>query len=222
MKKIIIIPLLILSQISFAQTQKQKDSLANEMCKTIVETVNLPDTIRLRNAFAKHLSAFVSAYPSVNPDSLAESLFYRLQRTCDDFQKLVSKLEPQKGDWAIVDEKPTRVLDNDGCKTFLKYQNYSYLEANGDTVNLEIKNGYWIEHLKDSSYSKLKFKKINDCEFEIAFVESNNTIRKNYSKPGDKYKYYIIDKKENYFFVCTPIIEGQSRFSTFKIYFVKP
>ncbi len=215
------IPLLVLAQISFAQTQKQKDSLADEICKTIVETVNLPDTIRLRNAFSKHVSMFVSAYPDSKPDQLVESLFYRLQRNCPEVQKLLANLQPQKGDWAIVDEKPTTVLDNEGCKTFLKYQVYSYLETNGDTVHLEIKNGYWVEHFKDSSYSKLKLKKLNDCEFEIVFVESNNNIRKSFSKPGDKYKYQIVDKKENYFFMSTEV-EGQNRFSTFKIYFIKP
>lgn len=74
-----------------------------------------------------------------------------------------------------------------------------YPDFNGDTVNLIIDKGLWTDNFKDGTYSKLRFKWINDCEFEIEFIESNNPVQSQFSKKGDKYLYQIIEKKDNYY-----------------------
>ena len=119
--------------------------------------------------------------------------------------------------WEAVNTKPTTRLNKRSCEDFLKYKKYKYLEPEGDTVNLTIENGYWVEHFKDKTFSKLKFYWINDCEFEIEFVESNNKIRKAASKPGDKYKYQILDKKQNFYDMSVEIPETKV-FAVFKLY----
>lgn len=127
-------------------------------------------------------------------------------------------MEPPKGDWETVDEKPNSVVNKKVCRKFIDHINYTYLEANGDTVKLQIENGFWVDHFKDGTYSKLKLNWITDCEFEIEFIESNNKLRKGFSKPGDKYRYQVINKKDNYYEMSVEIL-GTGRHVKLKLYF---
>jgi len=70
----------------------------------------------------------------------------------------------------------------------------------------------------DGTYSKLRFEWVSACEFEIEFLESNNRIRKNFSKPGDKYRYQIVDSKDGYYDMSVEIV-GADMHSLFRMYY---
>ena len=63
MKKILFLFLIIFNFHAFAQTMEQKDSLVNEICKTIIASNNYPDSLQLGIAFQKHLFPFMAKYP---------------------------------------------------------------------------------------------------------------------------------------------------------------
>lgn len=101
---------------------------------------------------------------------------------------------------------------------FRKHKIYKYIEFNGDTTNLKIDNDFWIDNFKDGTYSKLKIYWSSDCYFDIEFINSNNEVRKKISHPGDKYRYTILEKFDNYYLMSVEIT-GIKRFSIFKIYY---
>ncbi|MBL0329403.1 MAG: hypothetical protein IPP64_08310 [Bacteroidetes bacterium] len=220
MKKILFLFLIVFNFHAFAQTMEQKDSLVNEICKTIIASNNYPDSLQLGIAFQKHLFPFMAKYPEDKKKEIWESVYFRLQRNCKEFKAIIDKMEPQQGDWKQLKKIPKTKLKDPVCKQITTYKRLAYLEHNGDSVIVEIKDGFWIDHFKDGTYSKLYFKWINDCEFEIEFVESNNGTRKNFSKPGEKYKYLIADKHKNYYDMVVEPSEKESKvIMSFKIYF---
>ena len=71
--------------------------------------------------------------------------------------------------------------------------------------------------MKDGTYSKLSFEQLAPDEFVITFIESNNKIKKNFSKAGDKYYYSIISKGKNYYTLCVTI-PGLKGSTLFRVY----
>jgi hypothetical protein len=131
---------------TIAQTQEQKDSLVTEICKTISATSRLDDTIRIDYAYHMHLFPFLQKFPEAKAKENMSSIYFRLQRNCGEFKKILERSgkEQQKGDWVVMDYKPNTKLTKEACYNMLKYKKYSYLESTGDTVKLQIENGYWI------------------------------------------------------------------------------
>jgi hypothetical protein len=212
---------LILTLISFianGQTETQKDSLINEICKTINITADLPDSARVRNAFEKHLFPFANKLNTKDRDDFRLSIFYRLHRSCTEFYKIQYRLNKTNGDIVPINKIPQTKLDREGCLNFLKHPYLFYLESSGDTVRAVIKNDVWIETFKDRTNTKLKFKWIDSCAFELEFIESTNFPRSKASKPGDRYRYAILDKQNSFYNMSVEIV-GNDALMTFKIYY---
>jgi hypothetical protein len=220
MKEVFYIPFSFSFVVSFSQTQEKKDSIVNLICDSISKIKNEPDSQRFLKPFFYYFNSFAKEFPQTQKEKLFESIYFRLQRNCIEAKVLLAKVQPPKGDWKSVSEKPKIKLEKMACDKFLKHVQYFYLESNGDTVHLQIKNGYWIDSFEDGTYSKLKFTWLKNCEFELSFIKSNNRIRRNFSKHGDLYKYQVLNKNDNYYDMSVEIA-GSNKFTTFKIYFTQ-
>lgn len=206
MKKRLTLILLTISSLTFAQTEKQTDSLISVMCE-FLQTNTSTDSISLILVYGKHLFPFVERFDENEREKITEKIYYRFQRNCRDFSDLLDRLSPPNGYWEKVVDKPKSRLTKKQCQDFLKHRRFMYPDFNGDTVNLIIDKGLWTDNFKDGTYSKLRFKWINDCEFEIEFIESNNPVQSQFSKKGDKYLYQIIEKKDNYYLMSVQVPE---------------
>lgn len=212
------IGLLFIAVISFGQSQASIDSMEHVICRSIEESTSRVDSIKVIQSFSKHLPAFLANYPENKREEILTHIYDRLQRNCATFWKILNRIDSSQKNWEALNTSPPSTLDKNECRKFLKYKNYKYVEADGDTVNLQIENGYWIDHFKDGTFSKLKFHWVSDCEFEIEFIESNNKIRNDFSNPGDKYRYKILDKRSNYYDMSVEIPE-KNIFAKFKIFY---
>ncbi|WP_218157827.1 hypothetical protein [Lutibacter maritimus] len=210
--------LILISTNIYSQNQMQKDSVANEICKMIENNKNLSDSARIAEVYIKHMYPYLDKFPENQQEEIGTNIYYRLQRNCKEFVEILNRNDPAKGDWKIVNEKPKILIDKSVSQSFNNYEKFRYYEANGDIINVEIKNGFWIDNFLNKTYSKLKFNWINDFTFEIEFIESNNESRKNFSNKGDKYIYEIFNKTENYF-ELTVFADGNNQYLTFKLYF---
>ena len=81
-----------------------------------------------------------------------------------------------------------------------------------------MEKGNWTDSFSNNSLSKLTYNWINETEFELLFLESDNETRSNFSVKGDKYIYQILSK-ENGFYLMTVNIPGQETFEKFKMYY---
>jgi hypothetical protein len=214
----ILFVLCILNCKCFSQTNAANDSLINEICKTLIKNTAVTDSIKISLIVSEHVTPYLTKFDKSKVREIADNIFLRGQRQCKDLGELVSRLTPKKGDWERLNEKPESKLSKDLCSNFLIFKKYTYLESNGDTVNLTIDNGFWIDNFKNGTFSKLKLRWLNSCEFEIEFISSNNELRKKFSKPGDKYKYQILGKLENCYLMAVEIV-GSNQFLSFKLYY---
>jgi hypothetical protein len=190
------------------------------MCEDLNKNKHLNDSIRIDNIYKKYFYPYLSKVSEREVDSIAKSVYFRFQKNCPEFLKILDKSNPGKGDWEIIskDEKPISSAKTNDCKNIASLKNLSYLEHSGDEVLVQIKDGYWIEKFIDGTFSKLNFTWINNCEFELEFIESNNETRGNMSKKGDKFNYEIITKEDTYYSMIA-YIPKQDMYLKFKIYY---
>jgi hypothetical protein len=211
--------LLLLSGPALAQKEAITDKLLQDICKSINERPEDSDSARVTSAFEKHLRPVLAKMNEKELEETYDLVFYRLQRLCLSFSNILTRNSPaSKGDWQQVSEKPASVLKSDVCRELLSHKKLTYLEVTGDTVLMDIRDGFYTDRFVDGTWSKLKFKWIGDCEFEIEFIESTNESRKNFSRPGDKYRYQLLSKHESYYAVSVQSV-GREGYMTFRIYF---
>jgi len=201
-----------------AQQDVATDSLLNEMCITLTKTKELGDSVRFFRAYMKHLEPFLMKMNETQQEKLFDYVYFRLQRNCKEFFEMVSKNVEQLGDWELLDKKPVSTLNKAVCNEFNSRTKYYYRESNGDTVRVTVEKGLWQEEFIDGTYSKLKFRWIGDCEFELEFISSNHHIRKNLSNKGEKYRYQLLEKINNYFSTSAEPV-GTEKYSKFKLYY---
>jgi hypothetical protein len=222
---LMVVSIVLTSQL-YSQSYDQIDSLANEMCETVILISAQNDSIGkpikqdavISQLGEKHVRPYISNIPSHKIDSMILLIELRLEKTCEEYGKIRYEQTENKGDWVRHSDKPEKKLKDIECKYFFKIENYSYLEPNGDKVELEIKNGYWVDHFLDGTFSRLKISTDENCDFTIEFVESNNEIRKGFSKKGDKYNYAILENNDGFYKLSVEIPE-QSIYYTFNLYY---
>jgi hypothetical protein len=113
-------------------------------------------------------------------------------------------------EWKLLNGKPKSTVTKTQCRDISALKKFYYLESNTSKKTfVTIDNGLWYEEFADGTFSKLNFKWISDCEFEIEFIESNNLSRKSLSHKGEKYLYGIYNRKGNDFEIWVADNDGK-------------
>jgi hypothetical protein len=183
------------------QSQTTIDSLVDKICVSINESKSDDDSTKVISAFEKHLYLFFENVPEPERETLLNRIVLRLQAKCKSYSDISLKI-PKNQNWIAVSEVPVSKLSSASCEEFFKIHKFKYVELSGDTTQLKIETGFWIDDLADGTYSKLKFTKTAQCEFEISFLESNNKLKGPYSKVGDRYLYRVLEKGVNSYLLC--------------------
>lgn len=210
--------LILFPLIASGQTEFQKDSLISEICKTINATQKLPDSIRVQNAFQMHLFPYANRLDESDREDFRLDVFYRLHRSCSEFYKIQYRLTKTNRDITAVDKIPQSKLSKKECGEFLNHKQFFSIESSGDTSNSVVMDGIWVQTFKDNTVSKLKFRWLSDCEFELEFIEATNAPRARFSKRGERYIYKILDKEETFYLMSVEIVGNDSQL-TFNLYY---
>ncbi|MGE5108540.1 MAG: hypothetical protein ACM3H8_13395 [Sphingobacteriales bacterium] len=198
-----------------------KDLLVTKICNSFQDdNIIEPDSIKVIRIFKKHLDPYLQGVSQDSAEALTTFVYYRLQRECLVFKDISDRLGDglKKSDWRGVDIEPESEINEEGYNTFFKFKEFKYLEPNGDTSTVHITDSTWVDHFIDGTYSRLSLSKINQNEFVITFIESNNRIRKNFSKPGERYRYKILKRDKNNYLMFVQAVGSQIK-SLFKLYY---
>jgi hypothetical protein len=133
------------------QTDKQIDSLAIQMCKTLEKNINLTDSIRVQSSYEAHLPQFINKFPQGNDDSfnaLMDKIFYRYQKHCKLVGEIIKRNKKTHGDWKSLSSKPKNTLPKTKCREIDKINKFYYIMPDGDRVNVTIDNGLCMKILK--------------------------------------------------------------------------
>jgi len=165
---------------------------------------NGADSLKVNAATAEHLPGFFERFEPANEDAfnaMLEKIYFHLQKNCTAFTSMLDDVNGNQGEWQILKDIPKNSLNKKTCRDLDKIKKFYYFEVNGDVTDVTIDKGIWLENFADGTFSKLEFKWTSDCEFDLIFIESNNTIRKNLSSKGDIYHYGLHEKKDEAYFM---------------------
>jgi hypothetical protein len=218
MKNILIFLLIIISNITFSQTMTEIDSVSIVMCDYLKKMEINNDTLKINTLYEKQLYPYLGKVKQSKTQNVGQQVYYRLQRNCVEFRNLLDRLEPPKEAVTRVTAKPKPEISKKQLTEFKKQTAFYYFEIAGDTTKVVMDNGKWTDSFSDKTFSKLTYNWINDTEFELVFIESNNETRKYFSLKGDKYIYQILSKKDGFYSMSVTIL-GQNTFEKFKMYY---
>ena len=208
---------MVCSHTVFSQTITQIDSVSHSMCTYLNQMEIKNDTLALNTLYNKKVIPYLSNFEMSKVEKIGQQIYYRLQRNCVEFRELLDRIEPPKEAVSRLTYKPkTEVLDSN-LQQFKNTKELYYFEASGDTTQVLIKNGKWLETFADGTYSNLDMNWITNTKFELVFNKSNNETRSNLSVQGDKYVYEILKKEDDYYVVSVNI-PGQTIYEKLKIY----
>jgi hypothetical protein len=221
MKKLSLIALLYgLPISSFAQHSNITDSLTDQICHTLQTLQIKNDSILLNYALEKHLYKYIANMSDEVANNAVERVILRLAYRCDKYNSMMRKLEKPGPHWHYVYRLPPSEVSKAHCDSFFKKENYYYIDGENDTTRLQISSEFWIDHMKDNTFSKLSLKRTSTADFEIAFIESNNNIKSKLSIPGDIYQYRIVRKTDSHYELAVTI-PGISSIALFNVYWQK-
>lgn len=218
MKKKLIIVLIGISNITFSQSMMEIDSVSNVMCDYLKKLKTKNDTLKIKSLYENQLYPYLGKIDESKVDKVGDQVYYRLQRNCVEFRDLLDRLEPPKEEITRITKKPKPEISEMELKEFKNQKKFYYFEVDGDTTNVLMEIGYWTDSFSDKTFSKLTYNWINETEFELVFIESNNEMRSNFSVKGDKFIYQVLSKGKD-FYLMSVNIPGQNTFEKFKIYY---
>lgn len=204
----------------FSQTIIEIDSVSSVLCIELEKTHDVSnDTIRYNNLIETQINKYLGTVEAKNVDRVGRTLYYRLQRNCQEFVELLDRLHPgKKNEIKRVVTKPKSTISKKDLKLFKKTDSFFYYEVNGDRVDLTMSEGKWEDSFKDQTTSKLDYEWISETDFLLTFIGSDNDLRKNFSVPGDQFLYSVISKEKDYF-ILTVKIPSHTKYDEIKLYY---
>jgi hypothetical protein len=199
-------------------SQSVEDKLIDDLCLDIKKAKNLSNEEKLIQ-IDQRLIPYLSNFEENEIEEKFDYIFIRLQKVCEEFSSLIQEIQPPNvaDNWVKLSEYPTIEISEEELDEFKKHSLYYYYEYDGAITNVTITDNLWTDNFVDGTFSKLKFRWVSKTKFEIEFIESDNNIRKNLSKPGEKYYYQIINRENNYYWLLLEIPESNELWK-FKFY----
>lgn len=178
--------------------QELHEKLARELCKCVekqklekIEDIEIcMQTLIIDNAEKLLKFHNVKLITDLSEDVFVD-IGAKFTKNCDYAMRLIKNPIKEK-------------MNNDTSEIFLKCNEfkegeYYYLVAKGmettqmDTTFVTITKTHFYERMNSGkTYSNLKIHWKDNCKFDLEFVESNDSFKKNLSKPGEIYSYEIV------------------------------
>lgn len=218
MKRILLILIFLNFLNSNSQSNQEIDSLSLEMCELLKIQKVKNDSIKVENVFDQSFYPYLGNIDPEIIDNVFNKVYFRFQRNCPEFRAILNKMYPPQDGVSFQKTEPKSKITFEELKEFKKLKKFTYKEVDGKTTKVEISDEYWIDNFSDDTYSKLTFEWISDKKFQLTFIESDNLTRSNFSFPGDKLIYKVLEKKQDHYLLSVNI-EGQEDYEIFKLYF---
>lgn len=196
--------LFMISTIIFCQNiDEKRDLLIQKLCNILSKNKNLDDLARINlvNQDA-NLIKYFKDFPKDKIEAEEEALFYRFQKNCKEYADLIKNYsEKNTENWVSINYLPQSTINESDFKLIKKSSEFYYFDYEGNKTIVKIENNNWIEYFIDESFSKLKLHWLNNNDFNLEFIESNNSMKKSFSRKGEIYQYRILSKENDYYWV---------------------
>ena len=197
--------LFIICSISFSQNiDEKRDILIHNLCKILSENKNLNDLERI-NLVNQNVS-LIKYFKDFSKDEIQaeeEAIFYRFQKNCKEYTDIIKKFsEKNNENWINLENLPKSTINDKDYNLVKSASELYYFDYEGNKTIVKIEDNNWIEYFIDESFSKLKLYWIKNNDFNLEFLESNNSMKKSFSRKGEIYQYRIVSKENNYYWIA--------------------
>ncbi|WP_291118671.1 hypothetical protein [Empedobacter sp. UBA7248] len=197
--------LFIICSISFSQNiDEKRDILIHNLCKILSENKNLNDLERI-NLVNQNVS-LIKYFKDFSKDEIQaeeEAIFYRFQKNCKEYTDIIKKFsEKNNENWITLENLPKSTINDKDYNLVKSASELYYFDYEGNKTIVKIEDNNWIEYFIDESFSKLKLYWIKNNDFNLEFLESNNSMKKSFSRKGEIYQYRIVSKENNYYWIA--------------------
>lgn len=195
------------------------EKLLDDMCIEFTQTAHLSDDERFYDPILKYLIPHRLKFKEEEWEAEVERIFQRYKEKCDSFRQFLIDTENNTYDnYKILAERPTANISKKDLAAFKKQQHFYYFDnATNEKVSVEITKNHWTEHFANGTHSKTYFRWISNNQFELEFIESDNFVKDNLNKKGDKYYYEILSKENDFYWILTEV-EGQTFLFKYKLF----
>ena len=198
---------------SYINGQESQDEIVEELVEYLCERsdeLNKAKSIEDFSYIFDELAAKkINALPFSQRDEISTAVFLRLQRNCEEIAETLVRFDPNEA-WSIVTEKQKSKASRKDLKDFKSRTSFYYAELDY-VIQVKVEDGYWSDIFPDGTATRLKMEWLSKDSFVLIFESSTNEGRAQMSKPGDKYYYQILEKKENAF-TLQSWIESQEQY----------
>lgn len=197
--------------------QKAVQKMSDDACKCLnkhkkdedLDTENLLKYC-IEEGVGRHLLDLKKEYEvismqDIDINEIGSQIGIRLAKECKYFQELITAEFGNDSRTDSLDKRyeKAQIVNKETCRNFVKGEFYYAIPMDSartimDTTFLTINGTLYLERMDNGkTFSLLSFKWVNDCTFEITFIESNHPIKAAMSKKGDKYTYTIMEINED-------------------------
>lgn len=221
--RIILISIILLGTSYNLSAQDIIDKLTKELCKCIekqeTKTTNdigpCYEDLLINNL--KEIKKFykTDTLEDIDFEQIGNKIGVKMVKECpyvlDNFPSGVV------GDQEKVDKQPDLNCED------LKKGDFYYLterpiDGIKDTTFVTISNDMFLERMRaGKTYSLLNIKWKDNCEFDLIFNESNDPMKKEFSKTGDTYEYEILTNSSESVFLKTTWMNRSYQFELIKL-----
>ncbi|MBK6265099.1 hypothetical protein JKA74_08620 [Marivirga sp. S37H4] len=159
----------------------------------------------------------VKSISEIDANEMGQRIQGRLVKNCKYAYELMIKDQPKQP--VLKEHLPESQLNCSEVHTGDFYYLTPDQEINKrDTTFVTFTENEYLERMKlGRTYSKLELNWLDDCRFELTFIESNDPFKSSLSKSGDKYEYKIIDNNKNSIILSLWVNEKEYQIEYFKI-----
>lgn len=191
------------------------ENVADQFCQCLNNNVTKPDIERLKECLTIFEKNMISVKNDSTRNAIIQDLSIYASTHCKEAAKVGSRLG-NKSDFKIIDSIPKSGLTDLQCKHLLVKSKFYYLQKDGSKMFVEINENLWTEtEQSNKRLTKCKIKWLNNCEFSLEFLESNDPIKNKISKKGDIYIYNVIEINGN---IISLTVSFNSIIQCFKVY----
>lgn len=224
MRKLIFSFIVLIATINYSFSQDINDKISDELCQCVEES-EIKSMAEFEPCFEtvilKNFSALLDFHDVKLIDDLDESvvegIIAKFSKECDFVFELVEDTVLE----SIPKEKPVNALKCEDAKNGdFYYTQAVYIEDSSvvDTTYVTISGDMFLERMKGGkTYSLLDIIWKDDCSFDLSFVQSNDSFKKQLSKKGEIYSYEIVSATENSLFLKLTYKENEYHVELIKI-----
>lgn len=223
MKKNILISMIVLFMSTTVFSQKVHTKIATKICKclekekaTTEEDVNSCFERTLMSnldGLYKHYNA--KTIDEIDMDEAGGIIGAHLAKNCDYIIEVFTDEAGKESEFIEPEEDLTCLDVHQGEYYYVNEVKELNIK---DTTYVTITDTMYLERMRrGKTYSMLQIEWENDCGFKLTFKDSNDSLKKALSKPGDIYTYEIIKKTPTSIIVETFLRKKKYQVEFFKI-----